>query len=99
VEPGETHGEALERELREELGIVIAAPTGAADAIITVAEVSLSIWRCDAWSGEPCNLQPEEHDAIGWFRREELSQLTLAHPDYTELFAALVFAAGPGAST
>jgi hypothetical protein len=33
--------------------------------------------------------QPEEHDAIGWFRREQLGGLRFADPSYLGLLQGL----------
>ena len=35
----------------------------------------LSAWLVDQWQGTPTNVATDEHDAIRWFRREELPLL------------------------
>jgi hypothetical protein len=35
-------------------------------------------------------MQPEEHDAIGWFRREQLGGLRFADPPYLGLLQGLL---------
>lgn len=82
---------ALARELREELGIDVKPPTSLADAIVQGEGLTLSIWLLDEWEGEPRNLQPEEHDALGWFRQDQMAALPLAHSDYVGLFGRIVF--------
>ena len=82
VEPGESELGALERELREELGVQIAAdsvshlyrlPAGS-----TEEPAALSAWMVREWDGVPANHAPDEHVDIGWFG---LSRMPLpAHP-------------------
>ena len=62
MEAGESELDALARELREELGVEIAADEPAV----------LSAWLVTEWEGAPANLAPEEHDDIGWFGLHEL---------------------------
>ena len=53
----------------------------------------LHVFLVTAWSGEPWNAEPDEHDAIAWFTADELPQLTLAHAGYLAVFrVALVMA-------
>ena len=64
-EPGETVGEALARELQEELAIV---PTQATPWLTRRfsyphAEVNLHFWRVTDWQGV---LRPVEHSAVEW---------------------------------
>lgn len=68
-EAGETPGETLARECREELGITVRAPVllpleheAAADP-----DVDITVFVVRAFDGEPADLAPEEHDDIGWF--------------------------------
>jgi 8-oxo-dGTP pyrophosphatase MutT (NUDIX family) len=67
VEPGELPGAALVRELREELGIGIAAPSGPPVREVHGGTFDMQIWLIEAWTGSPVNVAPEEHDAIAWF--------------------------------
>ena len=70
---------ALERELREELGIVIDA--GTAVSVLTHSpkpDLDIEIWAIGAWTGDVINAQPAEHDQIGWFSIEHLDDLVLA---------------------
>jgi len=76
VEPGEAVEEALRRELREELAIVV----DEASPLIKIAhdygdrQVSLDVWRVDAFRGEPQGL---ENQPIRWVSPDELAGLAL----------------------
>src|SRR6476661_2476654 len=76
VEPGESELDALTRELREELGVHIAAGSASHLCRLTVGPAEepalLSAWLVPDWEGTPANVAPEEHDDIGWFVVEEL---------------------------
>ena len=71
IEPGETARHALERELREELGVAI----GAARPLIRVRHaysertVVLDTWLVTEFSGEP---HPHEQQALAWVRPEDM---------------------------
>ena len=82
VEPGELPGAALVRELREELGITVAAPPGPPVREVSADTFDMQIWLIDAWTGTPVNAAPEEHDAIGWFTADAVGGLSLAHDTY-----------------
>lgn len=92
VEAGERPEEALVRELAEELGVDVDVPGRPADRVLTDDETGLrlSIWRVDEWRGEPANLAPDEHDAIGWFRLADLDDLALADDAYRTELATLL---------
>jgi 8-oxo-dGTP diphosphatase len=67
IEQGETGQQALSRELREELGVV---PTRMRH-LGTLAGDEPEPWRLGlyavtAWTGEPRNLQSEEHAQLRW---------------------------------
>ena len=76
IEAGESELEALERELREELGVQIVA--GAASHLCRVIvgsaddRAALSAWLVPQWDGTPANAAPEEHDDLRWFSLREL---------------------------
>ena len=76
VEPGESELDALTRELREELGVHIAAGSASHLCRLTVgpaeAPAVLSAWLVPEWEGTPANVAPEEHDDIRWFDMDEL---------------------------
>ncbi|MFN4148633.1 MAG: Nudix family hydrolase [Rhodocyclaceae bacterium] len=65
VEPGETPGAALVRELREELGIevVAATPWIVREHVYEHAHVRLVFFRVTAWRGE---INDHVHDALAW---------------------------------
>ena len=89
VEPGEAPGDALVRELTEELGVRVTVPDA---PIVEMAddELRLTVWRIDAWQGEPTNCSPDEHDDLGWFAPAELPGLALAHPSYAAMVTSAV---------
>ena len=86
VEPGERPAAALAGELREELGIEIAAPPGPPVREVHGGPFDMRIWLIDAWLGSPANVAPDEHDTIAWFTEDALEGLTLAHDTYLALF-------------
>jgi mutator protein MutT len=85
VEPGERHEQTLVRELGEELGVTPAQWTFL--ETLTLPELTVHLYLVTSWTGEPANLQPEEHSTIDWFSLAEAIQLDLADPIYPELFA------------
>ena len=89
VEPGETALEALARELREELGIE--AVVGK-DPLFRIddGDLRLSAHPVTAWSGEPTNAAPDEHDELRFVAADELPRLDLAHPRYAILLAQAI---------
>jgi 8-oxo-dGTP diphosphatase len=68
IEPGEEPRAALDRELKEELGIDVTAATPWITRVYTYthATVRLHFFRVSAWEGEP---QPLEDQAIKWQTR------------------------------
>ncbi len=87
VEPGETNSSALARELREELGIEIAALSSTPQTVYAAGdELRLHVWVIDEWRGEPENRAPEEHDDVRWFQGDEIAGLQLADERYRPLF-------------
>lgn len=82
IEPGEASLDALVRELREELGVGIAA-----DAAVSVLrhspkpDLDIEIWAVASWHGDVTNAAPDEHDEIRWFSAAELDTIDLADPD------------------
>ena len=69
MEPGENARDALDRELKEELGIDVRVATPWITRVYayTHATVRLHFFRVTAWEGEP---QPLEDQAIAWQRIE-----------------------------
>lgn len=92
VDAGERPLSALDRELREELGVEIGEVE--AEPILeftnTDATLSLTVWVCRSWRGVVANLQPEEHDEIDWFPQGKLAGLVLADPCYLPIFKRLL---------
>ena len=43
------------------------------------------MWVSRRWRGGVSSLQPQEHDAIGWFEEDQLEGLGLADPSYLTL--------------
>jgi 8-oxo-dGTP diphosphatase len=80
VEPGETPRHALERELREELGIVVrrAHPWITRDYDYEHARVRLHFFKVVDWSGEP---HPHEGQGMAWVHadRPEVSPILPAN--------------------
>ncbi len=85
VESGESHLDAIRRELREELGIEIAAARflGVLPEMDDVQRYVTSVYLVTDWAGEIRNLQ--EHIAIRWFEPDQLSELDLS-PGLVEIF-------------
>ncbi|WP_416243299.1 Nudix family hydrolase [Azospira sp. APE16] len=67
VEAGESHRQALDRELQEELGITVTAATPwiSRRFVYPHATVRLKFFRVTAWEGE---IAPIEHSAFAWAR-------------------------------
>lgn len=82
MEPGEPPGVALARELREELGIGIEAPSWPPLRQLRGATFDMRIWLVETWTGSPVNAAPDEHDAVAWFTEDALGGLSLAHDSY-----------------
>ncbi|MBF9067681.1 (deoxy)nucleoside triphosphate pyrophosphohydrolase [Streptacidiphilus fuscans] len=70
VEPGETVPAALERELREELGVAARALSRLPGAWEVRPGLELHIWSARLLDGEPEPLQ--DHDALRWLTADEL---------------------------
>lgn len=79
MRPAERAPDALVRELNEELGIRIQRPAQSPIAVLRGPDFQLSIWVVGIWSGEPINVDPNEHDAIAWVALDEVRRLPLAH--------------------
>lgn len=90
VEPGEQPGAALARELREELGIDIATPSGPPLREVHADTFDMRIWLVESWTGSPVNAAPDEHDAVAWFTYDALAELSLAHDGYLALFSGVL---------
>jgi 8-oxo-dGTP diphosphatase len=92
VRPDERPEDALRREVAEELGVEL---EGLADGpvlhwIDPQAGWDLTVWLPGRWRGTITNLQPEEHDAIGWFGERQLDGLRFADPYYLPVLRHLL---------
>ena len=90
VEPGEIPSAALVRELKEELGITIAEPSGSPLLQVRTDAFDMQIWLVEAWAGTPVNAAPDEHDAVAWVDRTDLADLRLAHDSYLPTFTEVL---------
>jgi 8-oxo-dGTP diphosphatase len=92
VLPGEHPKDALRREVAEELGAELEGVEGAPvlRQVDPRAGLDLTAWVSRRWRGTITNLQPEEHDAIGWFGNEQRGELVLADPSYPGLLRSLL---------
>jgi len=90
VEAGELPGAALARELREELGIDVTAPSGPPLREVRGDTFHMQIWLIEAWRGSPVNVAPDEHDAIAWFTEDALGDLSLAHGSYLAMLSKVL---------
>lgn len=94
IEDGETAGEALARELLEEVNIRIVVPEDAPTFSIhdnrgATDGLALSGWVITEWSGVPENLARDEHDDVQWFTPIQALELDLAHHAYFALLKQL----------
>lgn len=88
VEPGESFGDALVRELNEELGIHVteACPWITREFIYPHAHVRLKFFHVHAWQGE---LRPLEHTGMIWTRIGDLPGVTPVLPANGPILRAL----------
>ena len=94
IEDGESAGDALVRELREELGITIERPRQAPSFQLSKGDggpvsLQLQCWAITDWGGVPSNRAPEEHTEIGWFGIPQALSLDLAHQEYRDAIPQL----------
>jgi mutator protein MutT len=80
VEPGESDGAALERELAEELGVQVRAGPSIAEAVhhYDHGSICLVATRCWRSEGEPV---AREHAALAWVSEAQLEALEWAPAD------------------
>lgn len=94
IEAGESAADALVRELREELGIMVQRPRATPSFQLSKGDggpgsLLLQGWAIRGWEGVPGLRAPEEHTEIGWFAVPGALRLDLAHDEYVELFPRL----------
>ena len=94
VEPGENPLDALRREVAEELGAELTGVDGGPvlRRVDPQRSLDLTVWVSRRWRGEVSNMQPHEHDAIGWFTAAQLAELTFADPGYLTVLRRLLSA-------
>lgn len=87
VEPAETPIQALQRELREELGINVlqAGPLIKVRYVYPERAVLLDVWEVTAFSGEP---HGREGQPVAWFVSEQLPKLEFPPANYPIVTAA-----------
>ncbi len=83
VEPGESPGQALRRECREELDVDVVGERRVAE--VREDDLHLSVFVVSRWDGRPRNAASEEHDELRWFAAGELDGLALADHRYAPL--------------
>lgn len=90
-ESDEAPGDALVREVQEEIGVtprtfeeiaVLSEPRPAEHGV-----ARYHIFLVTAWGGGEPRLQGSEHSELRWVSLESALALPLAHPGYGELFA------------
>jgi 8-oxo-dGTP diphosphatase len=87
IEANEAPGDALVREIQEELGVTLSGPLGEHSFARATEEFEMRVWIAREWSGNPANGAPHEHDEIGWFTEREVRSLRLAYDGYRSWIA------------
>jgi 8-oxo-dGTP pyrophosphatase MutT (NUDIX family) len=78
VESDESPDEAVTRECREEIGVVVHDPLPIPYPV-NDPNLEVHAFLVTRWDGEPVNAAPEEHDDLRWFQPSELPGLEMAH--------------------
>ncbi|WP_404816864.1 (deoxy)nucleoside triphosphate pyrophosphohydrolase [Streptomyces thermolineatus] len=79
VEPGESDGQALVRELREELGVETEAVERIPGAWPLAPGLVLHVWTARLLAGEPAPL--EDHDELRWLTADRFGEVDWLEPD------------------
>ena len=81
VEPGESQREALEREIKEELGVAVEVHDLLLNATTSVGEVQIELacYRCELTGETPA--MSSDHDLLVWQPIGRLDDLKWADPD------------------
>ena len=74
IEPGESEGEALVREVREELGVTV-EPLRSLWRSVTERGVAISWWQATLSPHQVLKPNPAEVESVHWFAPEELCRL------------------------
>ncbi|MEQ7011189.1 NUDIX domain-containing protein [Actinopolymorpha sp. B17G11] len=94
LEPGETPEQAVRRECREEIAVDV-SELRRVDVDLADTNLRPHAFLVTRWTGRPVNVAPEEHDALGWFKIDDLASLRLAHPNYAGWLPSLISGARP----
>lgn len=78
VEPGETPGDALVREVAEELGCAVEVTAWLPEAVPIGDRHVLTVALARLVDGEP---RPHEHDEVRWLAADELDDVDWLDPD------------------
>jgi 8-oxo-dGTP pyrophosphatase MutT (NUDIX family) len=88
IDAEEQPADALRRELLEELGVHVHLTSEEPWRVLTPSpDLTIHVWIVERWRGRLRNRAPHEHDAIGWFRPEQTSDLELVDDALTELIS------------
>lgn len=90
VEDHEQPPQALARELREELGILVTPPTIEPFAHVQGSDFRMDVWLVDEWTGQPSNDASDEHDALARVNAEEMIGFQLADARLHALIEAVL---------
>lgn len=89
LEPGEEPLDAVRRECREEIAVDI-SHLWPVEVHLDDSNLRSHAFLVTGWTGEPTNAAPEEHDALAWFRPNDIADLRLAHPSYPSWLPRLI---------
>jgi 8-oxo-dGTP diphosphatase len=94
VEPGETLGAAVVREVMEETGLCV-EPSDELCAVATRdGSAVIHWWRVVLRGDAPAQLRGDEHSELRWVTVSEMWQLQPVFPEDVAIFAGVALAAG-----